>query len=226
VEPVDAGLRGKLRRLRGRPVPADPSLVGSISVADMDTFRSAVKHVAIPDEVFDALGEFEDVLEASRIEVTDRRRTAAADWVAARALLNGRDTASVHDVVVLRWTHWSTFDQIEKVETALDQFRDPVIAVAASTRDSVITRMGELVRFVCNVRENGSEKSKAEVRDEIVELAGKVKQFMVGQVEMLDGLRQSASDERVIERVLDDIDAHYRRVKRFLQSPDAKPPTV
>jgi MoxR-like ATPase len=219
VDPIDNALRDKLRRLRGRPNAADTALVGAVTVAHLDDFREGVKAVAIPDEVFDALDEFESALETERVTVTDRRRANAADWVAARALLMGRDTASVHDLTVLQWTHWSTFDEIERVQEKLDQFRDPAVAAAATARDAVATAMADLRGLILSFRDNGvaTHSPESELKQQLVKQAKKVRAFKDGQIAMLEGLRATTSDERVIDRTLDAIEADYLATKRLLQ---------
>lgn len=96
------------------PTPLTMSELGQLQMlADM---------VDVPDDVLNALLQIRTELKTEGIRPSDRRFRQSLSIVKAKAALEGRSSAKVNDLVILRHGLWETVDQKGKVVDIVDNY--------------------------------------------------------------------------------------------------------
>jgi MoxR-like ATPase len=178
-DPVNFGLF-----LRSRVARAAPGLRTTITLAELrGAIDNGVPTVAIPEDVFDIVGELRAVLEQKDIVVSDRRLGQSMRLLQASAWLDGRDTVGESDLDMLTHVLWDRPEERPIIERELVQLVDPSAPEVLEQLDAI----DELEAAFDEMR----GQSRAARHDWILTEAN-VKLRLAGQ--RLDELRREAVD--------------------------------
>ena len=99
----------------------------TVDYADLlDAVDNVVPQVKTPVDVIEAFVNLRASLDGEGIRPSDRRWRQCRRLVQASAFLNGRDTAEVDDLGVLRFALWDSPEQINPVERATLKISNPL----------------------------------------------------------------------------------------------------
>lgn len=96
-----------------------------LSWADVEEAKAVVATVPIDEEVFAALAEVRQELQAKNIDVTDRRFKRALRILQGEAWLEGSDRVDVDQIMILAHVLWDQPEQISDVEAILSEKVSP-----------------------------------------------------------------------------------------------------
>lgn len=159
----------------------------TLQLADLETLIAARDAVAIPDDVLDVLDQLLIALDSLNLDAAlgDRRVKESFYLVAANALLDGRDTAMIDDLSVLRHTLWSLPDTRREIQQTINRIVNPALASITDLEDQIeshfevflaesekaakannhAAKLGEMTRFV-----NAADPAIAKIKHAIKEI--------------------------------------------------------
>lgn len=155
VKPLDRAGKVALvnaRLKRDRKVPST-SAPAKLTLSEIETLRQARPQVNVPDGIVEAVLEIYQALvndksqDFSWLWADDRRFGRVFDVMQASALLDGRDTVSKKDFVVLSWMLWDTPEQIPVVEAVLAPYCRTPLGEAKTIIDELLVVGGNLYAF-------------------------------------------------------------------------------
>lgn len=150
---------------------ADPAKAVTAKLAP-DTVRvlqDAVKSVTVPNDVLEALCDVADKLAKDNgITVSDRRLRQCVRLVQAHAALNGRDVATVRDLLVLADSVWHRHEDRPAVLATVMAVAAPKLAAATKLADSA-REVYDSVKDVSSTGASALQRIKA-IEAELVNL--------------------------------------------------------
>lgn len=115
-----------------------------MSLAELVSLQQAAQAVVIPDEVRDAYWRLEEALEAANYPLPSTRRLGWL-WgvVAASAVLHGRTTAVVADLLPLQDALWVEPEHIAPIRLIVLQVAAPLLSKARDIYDRLVGEVNE-----------------------------------------------------------------------------------
>ena len=146
----------------------------TIGLTEIETLIAARGEVAIPDEVFDATDAILLALDNADLEAAlgDRRIKESFYLVAASALLNGRDTATVDDLNVLAHTLWSIPDTRREIMKTISRIVSPEMASITDLWDQIEEGYELFVADAMEAEKTRNHRRKLEANSRFVTSAG------------------------------------------------------
>lgn len=143
----------KARLNRDRSVGA-ASAAAQLTLADVETLRSARPHVEVPESMIGTvLDIYQELIDENSggfqwAWEDDRRFGRVFDIMQAQALLDGRTLVGKQDLTVLEWLLWDTPEQIAVVKSKVAPYCRTPLMDAQELVDSLLAPTGtvELVR--------------------------------------------------------------------------------
>ncbi|MDO8512195.1 MAG: MoxR family ATPase [bacterium] len=155
VNPLDRAGKNELVKARlARATGGSKTATQTLTLADIETLRTARKYVDIPQGVIDAvLDVYQELVDDKSTDFSwawadDRRFGRVFDVMQAKALLDGRTVVSKQDLAVLEWLLWDVPEHIPVVKAKLAPYCRTPFSDAQEAVDALLTPGGvvELVR--------------------------------------------------------------------------------
>lgn len=112
-------------------------VVPVVTWEEVETAQDQVKAVVVPDDVLEAFNTLRNNLKAQGIEPTDRRFAQCLQIVRGTAWLDGRGTADIDDMKLLRHVLWTTQAEIPHVERLVLELANPLDKEAMDLMEQV-----------------------------------------------------------------------------------------
>ena len=161
-----------LLRMRG-----EPGATVAITAADVERARAAADQVVVPPEVEDAIIDCAEALARDvGVYVSDRRLRKIGKLVRARALLAGRATATLDDVMVLVDSAWTKPDERPAVLGVVTRTVAPALADALKLLDAATEARAQV--DTKNRLDSTAIGKAAGVKKQIDEMATKARQLV------------------------------------------------
>ena len=130
----------------------------TITIQDLDLVQYAVNVVEVPTNVIIALGKVLMVVDAHKIQVSDRKINWCLDIIKANALLNGRSIANTEDMLILCDALWERREDIQFLQDTILKLIDPHSEKINSWQRSAIEILKEAEEAYEDNARNGIDK--------------------------------------------------------------------
>jgi MoxR-like ATPase len=194
-----------IRMLKGQIAgPLEPI----VTLDEVLEARKQAQLVVVPDDVLEALSSLRNNLKKEGVEPTDRRFAESLKVIRATAWLNGRDTADIDDMRLLRHMFWTSLDEQTTVEKMVLELANPLDKEAMDLLESVEKLAAELDEVLRDADNKQVRNKKG------IELHGKLERAK-GE---LDSLTKRAAKSGRKSEVISQLEERLLTVTRRLLS--------
>lgn len=168
--------------------------------------QQEAKTVTLPSDIFEALKMLRDNLKKEGVEPTERRFNESLGIIQAEAYLDGRDTAEINDMRILRHVMWSRTEDQRIVERTVLELANPTDKEAHELMERVENLEAELMKAISSA---DNPKAVAKQAVEIHSKLHKAKQRM-------DDLEKRVKDSGRKSDILEDLNRKFVDVAKVL----------
>lgn len=101
------------------------SPISTINIEDLMILNEKVKEVTISIKVLNTYNKLLTTLLRKNIIISDRRKNESLNVIQAAALLDGRNAAEIEDLEVLKYTLWSSEEEIPAIMDEINKLANP-----------------------------------------------------------------------------------------------------
>jgi MoxR-like ATPase len=141
-------LKAKADKLALLYMDKEPGSSVQVSREEINALRELVKNVVLSDEIKRTIVDIEEKIQQDQIKVSNRRLRKSMKIVKAAAVLEGRDTAQISDLWILKHMFWNEEDEISKVHSIVIKASDPDFAAARKILKTAHEDYKELMKEV------------------------------------------------------------------------------
>lgn len=199
--------RGNFKKaIKAKRLANSNQSVTTITLQELQELNNEVKSITVPDKIDDLVWDIcEEIKKKLNREVSDRKKLEYYPIVQAAAMLDGRDTVTCKDLMILKYYLWEYPEEIETINDIVERMsQNPIKDKVDNYKLMALEQVNEAIKVAKNSDMKLKAKAMRKAENELFQLHS---YLMEAEKEAV-----TDDDKKLVQDAFIELDSAYQKL--------------